>query len=226
MVAVYPNAIKTFAYRQDYTELVDAADVNVSYDEIGAIQKTLGVLPNTDTIDGKVNTWPTVSNRISAVREGVSKPYCNVQAHNFSVPYGPAGLNVSWTNTTWDTHKMWAGGTQLICPRSGVYSFDIYIRWHPDNLPDDNQQPVFNRNGGLLIAARSTNISGDLVDTGGFYPIGWQRSTHQSASITLPWVKGDAVVMYVNQSCLTSPIVSSAYMSITYHRDPPTTNNL
>jgi hypothetical protein len=225
MSAVYPNAIKVFSPRVDYTELVDAADVNVSYTEINAIQQTLGVLPNTDTIDGKLNTWSTVGNRISAVNKGVSKPFCNVYASNFSVPYAE-GINPSFTNKGWDTHGMWTGDTQLVCPRSGVYSFDAYIRWHPDNLSADNQQPVFNRNGELLLAVRTVNVTGDLVDQGGFFPIGWQRSTHQAASITLPWFQGNAVELFVYQSCLTSPIVSTAFLSITYHRDPPTTNNL
>jgi hypothetical protein len=225
MVAVFPNAIKTFSYRQDYTDLVDAADVNVSYDEINAVQKNLGVLANTDVIDGATNTWSTVGKRISAVREGVSKPFCNVQAHNVSIPYG-VQTTPSFTSKTWDTHGMWNGSTQLVCPRSGVYSFEVYIRWHPDNLPDDNQQPVFNHNGELFIALNSTGIGGNMTNQGGFFPIGWQKSTHQSASMTLPWIKGDAITAIAFQSCLSAPIVSTIYVSITYHRDPPTTNNL
>jgi hypothetical protein len=225
MVAVYPNAIKTFAYRQDYTELVDAADVNVTYDEIGAVQTTLGVLPNTDVIDGAVNTWSTVSTRISAVREGVSNPFCNVQAHNISVPYG-IQYTPSFTSKTMDSHNMWNGSTQLVCPRSGVYSFEAYVRWHPDNLPNDNQQPVFDHNGELFIAINSTNVTGNLANQGGFFPIGWQKSTHQSTSMTLPWVKGDAVTVILYQDCLSAPIVATVYLSVTYHRDPQTTNNL
>ncbi|HEY1645113.1 MAG TPA: hypothetical protein VGF75_01870 [Candidatus Saccharimonadales bacterium] len=225
MTAVYPAAVKTFAYRQDYTELVEAADVNVSYDEINATQKTLGVLPNTDTIDGAVSTWPTVGNRISAVAKGVSHPFCNVSANNIMVPYETHTV-VQWTNKTWDTHGIWGGGTQLICPRSGVYTFNIYIRWHQDSMPNDNQQPVFNRSGQLKIALTPTNTPTDITNQGGYYPQGWQKANHQSASMTLPWVKGNAITMEVNQQCLTTGIIATALCSITYHRDPPTPNNL
>lgn len=225
MVAVYPNALKTFAYRQDFTQLVDAADVNVSYDEIGALQKTLGVLPNTDTIDGAVNTWPTVGARISAVREGVTKPYVNVSANNISVPYNTTVIP-TWTSTTWNTHNIFQGGTNLICPRTGVYTFDIYIRWHQDGMSGDSQQPVFNRNGKLEIAIQPVNGNAFLTSQTGFFPIGYQKATRQSASINMPWIKGTPVIMMATQQCFTSPLVATALCSITYHRDAPTQGNL
>jgi hypothetical protein len=225
MVAIYPAAVKKFSYRQDYTELVEAADVNVSYDEIAATQTTLGVLPNTDTIDGAVNTWSTVGNRISAVRAGVSKPYVTLSAHNFQVPYSTR-TSPAWTSVTWDTHGMYGGSNQVVCKRSGVYTFDIYTRWHKDSLPADNQQPVFNRNGELQIFIQSNGTDYNIVNQGGFFPIGWQRSTHQSASITQPWYKGQALTMIHYQSCLTTPIIATSICAITYHRDPPTKNNL
>lgn len=225
MVAVYPSAVKTFAYRQDYTELVDAADVNVSYDEIRAIQTTLGVNPQKDLIDNKTNSWSTVGARISAVREGVSKPYVYASCHNFQIPYN-GSVHPTWTSVQWDTHGMATGGANLTCKRSGVYTFDIYIRWHADNLPDDNQQPVFNRNGELEISISAVGSNANTVNQGGFYPIGWQRSTHQAASITAPWTIGSSVQMLCYQSCLTTPITATAICAITYHRDPPTLNNL
>lgn len=225
MVAVYPSAVKKFSYRQDYTQLVEAADVNVLYDEVAATQTTLGVLPNTDTIDGKLNTWSSVKANISAARKGVSKPYCYVSAHNFTVPY--TGIHyVSFTNKTWDTHSMWSGGTNLTCPRDGVYQFDIYIRWHADNNSGDGGQPIFNKSGPLEVSLTPVTGGGDIVHQDGYYPQGWQRSTHQSASITAPWLKGQSVRMWVAQYCLTTPITATAFCAITYHRDPPTTNNL
>jgi hypothetical protein len=225
VVAVYPNAVKKFSYRQDYTQLVEAADVNVLYDEVAATQTTLGVLPNTDTIDGKVNTWPTVKANIAAARSGVSKPYCYVSAHNFLVSY--QGKNyINFTNKSWDTHGMWGGGSTLTCPRDGVYTFDVYIRWHSDALSADGQQPVFNRSGPLEISLTPVGGSGDLVHQDGYYPQGWQRSTHQSASITAPWLKGQGIQAWAAQYCLTTPLTATAFVAITYHRSPPTTNNL
>jgi hypothetical protein len=225
MVAVYPSAIKTFSYRQDYTELVQAADVNVTYDELRAVQSTLGVNPQNDTIDNVVNKWSSVSARIGAVRAGVSKPFVNVSANNTSIPYNEL-YNIQWKSKTWDTHGIWDGSQNLVCPRDGVYTFSIYIRWHSDNHPDDNQQTPFNRNGKLEIYLSPVNGSANFVNQAGAFPLGWQKATHQSASITLPWAKGQALTMQAYQDCLTSSIVSSAFCSIVYHRDPPTANNL
>lgn len=226
MVAVYPTNVKTFSYRQDFTQIVEAGDVNVAYDEIAALETTLGTNPQWDTIDGVVNKWSTVGARISAVRKGVSKPFVNVSAHNFTVAYGSGKHYVSWTNKSWDTHGMWTGGSYLTCKRSGVYTFDIYMRWHADNNSGDSGQPVFNRNGALEISLTPVGGTGDMVHQDGFYPIGWQKSTHQAASITMPWTAGQSVQMWVNQTSLTTPITATAFCSITYHRDAPTTNNL
>lgn len=225
MVAVYPGAVKKFAYRTDFTNIVDAADVNVAYDEITAVENILGPNPSWDIIDGVTTKWTTVSNRIAAVRQGVSKPFCNVQAHNINIGYNTSPV-ISWNYKTWDTHKMWSGGPNLVCPRSGVYTFDVYIRWHSDNLPNDSQQPAFDRSGALGIKALQAGANWEIVDQIGYFPQGWQRSNHQSASFTLHWQKGVAVNMEAYQNVYTPGLTATAQMSITYHRDPPTTNNM
>lgn len=220
MVAVYPSAIKSFAYRQDFTELVEAADVNTAYDEIKAVQTTLGVNPNKETIDGTAYSWDTVGNRITAVRQGLSNPYASVSAHNTSIPYA-ARQTISFTNRTVDTSHIWAGGSTLVCPRSGVYTFDIYMRWHSDFLPNDNQQTPFNRGGELYIELTPVGGTANIINQGGYFPQGWQRATHQSASFTALWSKGTAVEMHAYQTCLTTGIVGSAFCAVTWHRDPP-----
>lgn len=224
MVAIYPSAVKTFQYRQDYTELVEAADINVAYDELGAVETVLGVNPQSDLIDGKTSSWTTVGQRISAVSKGVSKPFCNVSSNNFTIAYNTI-TTVSWTSKTWDTHKM-ATGTNLTCPRSGVYCFDAYIRWHKDNQANDNQQPVFDRNGKLEIALQIVDTGAYSTAQTGFFPIGYQKATRQSTSTTIPWQAGQKMVVTVSQSCLSTPITGTVICSATYHRDPPTLNNL
>lgn len=221
MVAIYPNAVKKFAYRQDFTELVEAADVNVGYDEIAAVQTTLGILPNTDTIDNQLTSWPNVSSRITSVRQGKANPYVNVWASNKVIGYN-TNTPLQWTSKTWDTHNMWTGGPSVVCPRSGVYTFDIYIRWHADNLPADSQQPAFNRSGALGIKALAAGATSEYVDQIGYFPQGWQRSNHQSASVTLPWAQGQTIQMIAYQNTLTTGITATAMMAVTYHRDPPT----
>lgn len=225
MTAIYPAAIKKFAYRQDFTNIVDAADVNVLYDEVTAIENTLGPNPSWDTIDGTTVKWNTVSNRILAVREGTTIPYVNARAHNVVVPFN-SQLTMNWTSVTWDTHHMFTGGANLTCPRTGVYTFDIYIRWHADNKPADNQQPAFDRSGALGIKCFPPNGGAEIVDQIGFFPQGWQRSNHQAASINMPWVKGQTVQMAAYQNCLTAGISATAMMNITFQRIQPTTNNM
>lgn len=220
MVAVYPSAIKSFAYRQDYTELVEAADVNTAYDEIRAIQTTLGANPNKETIDGTTYSWNTVSDRISSIRTGLSKPYVSVANHNFAIPY-QTRQTVSFTTRTFDTNHIWAGGSTLVCPRSGVYTFDIYMRWHSDAFPSDNQQIPFNRGGELYIELTPVGGTANIVNQGGYFPQGWQHATHQSASITALWSKGTAVEMHAYQNCMTTGLFGTATCAITYHRDPP-----
>src|SRR5882757_3681128 len=102
MVAVYPSAIKNFSYRQDYTELVDAADINVTYDEIRALQTTVGVNPNKEIIDSKTYAWTDISSRISSVRQGLSNPFVSVSAHNFQIPFALDDIAVTWTNKAMD----------------------------------------------------------------------------------------------------------------------------
>jgi hypothetical protein len=225
MVAIYPSAIKKFAYRQDFTNIVDAADVNVLYDEVTSIENTLGANPSWDSIDGKTVKWPNVSNRITAVREGTTIPYVNAQAHNVVVPYN-GSLTMNWTSITWDTHSMFTGGSNLTCPRTGVYRFEIYIRWHADNLPNDSQQPAFNRSGALGIKCLPAGANFEIVDQIGYFPQGWQRANHQSASITMPWTQGQSVNMVAYQNTLTTGITATAMMSITFQRIQPTTNNM
>lgn len=225
MVAIYPAAVKKFPYRHDFTDIVDAADVNVLYDEVSAVESTLGVNPQTDVIDGKINSWPTVSARISAVREGVSKPFVGVNANNVQVPYNEQTV-MNWTSKYWDTHDMWTGGPTITCPRTGVYTFSIFMHWHSSQTPDDYQQPVFNRSGELFIALNPLVGHGNICNQSGYFPQGWQRSTHQTASFTAPWFEGVGIQMIAYQSCLTTPLTVGALLSIQYHRDAPTPNNL
>ena len=225
MAAVYPKAVKKFSYRQDYTELVEAADVNVTYDEITAIQNNLGVLPNSDTIDGKLVTWPTVRDNIASSRRGTSHPMIGLNAHNVLIPHA-VPTTISWTAVPWDTHGMFSSPSNVMCERTGLYTFTAYIRWHKDGLAGDNQQPVFNKNGKLEIAVQE--LAGDSFVTAqtGFWPAGFQGSIRQSATHTTRWTKGGGVNIQVWQSCLTTPITATVGFSVTFHRDPPTLNNM
>jgi hypothetical protein len=221
MVAVYPSAIKTFTYREDYTELVEAADVNVSYDEIRAVQTTLGVSPQTETIDNSLKTYTNVSSRISAVRRGLENPYVGVVANNMSVAYNTDKIP-SWNAKIADTHGMWNGGTNITCQRDGIYHFDFYIRWHRDNIVTANLLPTFDRNGKLQVEAQFTGTNSFITCQTDYAPVGFQDFIRQSCSITLPWRKGNSVYVRAYQSVYhAGNLIATAFATVTYQRDLP-----
>lgn len=220
MVAVYPSAIKNFAYRQNYTDIVEAADVNVSYDEIRAVQTTLGVKPNQETIDGTLNKFSDVSARISSVRKGSTTPYVGAAAHDIQVPYNTF-YTPTWNAKLFDTHNM-ISGSNLVCPRDGIYHFEFYIRWHKNSVTTVNLQPAFDRNGKLEISARQTGSSGLLTAQNGWFPQGFKEFARQSASSLYPWYKGNSVTVSAYQSCrIAAPLFATVYAQITYIRDIP-----
>ena len=83
MAASYPSSQKTFTKKVDLTSVVQAADVNDTYDEIQAIEATVGITPDTvSTYSGTPdfstpNTWGTVANRISNIEKAAYYSYQN-----------------------------------------------------------------------------------------------------------------------------------------------------
>lgn len=234
MVAIYPTAVKSFSYRQDFTEIVEAADVNVAYDEIGAVQTVLGTYPNTDNIDGVTQTWPTVKASIQASKRGVTKPICYVHAVNNMVPYsfnnaehGPSGINATFSYATWDTHGMWQGGSVLKCPRTGWYDFAVYTEWQLESEPFDFEQPPFERSGYVQLGLQVDG--GGRYVTGYNFPVlqGQQFAPRESASQGFPWFKDSPLTVSLTQNVRASgPLPCNVYLSVTYVRDAPTQNNL
>src|SRR6476620_3921709 len=101
MVAIYPTNIRNFTYKTDFTDIVNAGDVNSAYDEIKAIETTLGTMPQTDLIDNTTKTWLSVDDRMTALRKNVSSPYANVVINNVNASFQTLP---SFTGKTWDTH--------------------------------------------------------------------------------------------------------------------------
>lgn len=221
MVAVYPSAIKNFVYRQDYTDLVEAADVNVSYDEIRALQNTLGTNPHQETIDGSLKKYSSVSSRVSAVRRGLENPYVGVAAHDIHVPFNSDYIP-AWTSKVMDTHGMWNGSSNLTCKRDGIYHFDFYIRWHKDSVVTANLLPTFDRSGKLQLEAQFTGSSAFLTCQTDWFPQGFQDFARQSCSITFPWYKGNTLYLRAYQSVYKAgTLTATVYATIAYLRDLP-----
>lgn len=218
MVAIYPTGIKTFQNKADFTDIVDAGDINVAYDEIKAIEATLNTTPNTDTIDGNVVSWATVKDRITAVRKGVSNPFCNVVINNQLASFQSLP---SFTGMTWDTHGIWDHGANLVCPRDGVYTFSYTIQWYsPTVFP-----PPFSTGGFVKSSLTVQGNTHPFMGVTGYYPAGWTVGIEQTASMTIPWIKGSSVFLTLNENVLPN-IPYSASVSVVFERDAPTTNNL
>lgn len=68
MAAQYPTTKVSFTRKVDLQDLVVAADINRAYDEIEAIQATLGVTPSLQN----TTEWGTVKARIENIETGLS----------------------------------------------------------------------------------------------------------------------------------------------------------
>lgn len=78
-MATYPGSIELFAGKNPRTDNVDpvmAADVNLLYSEVSAIETTVGINPATTPswsgdFDGTTTSWGTVAARIANLEKGV-----------------------------------------------------------------------------------------------------------------------------------------------------------
>lgn len=226
MAAVYPTAVKSFNQRANYTMIVDAGDVNQAYDEVTALQRTLGTMPQSDTIDGQVKTWPTVKDRITAVRRGVSTPMVRVTATDFKVPYNKI-IRPNFTSKQVDTHGAWTSGNTITCPRTGWYTITAYARWHKDDAMTISAIPAFDRSGKVEVGFAPPNQIGLSGGQGTYYPTGWRDFNRDTASAFMYWTKGTGMQLQILQKVQTKGTFwATAWLTAVYHRDPPTTNNL
>jgi hypothetical protein len=80
MPASYPTSVKTFTNRQDLRDLVVAADVNIIYDEVTAIETELGVNPSesagwSGSFSNTQTSWSSVSARLQNIEYGLQKTF-------------------------------------------------------------------------------------------------------------------------------------------------------
>lgn len=231
MAAVYPTAVKNFSYRQDFTQLVNAADVNVAYDEITAVQRTLGTNPTQDTFNNRFTSdefysWTTVRDSIASARRGLTDPICFARIFNAFVPYqGDDGANPGTTpnfsDTVWDTHHMWPGGSSLVSPRDGVYTFEVYSEWQLESDPYDFEQSPFDTSGYVQLGLQFRNS--------GRYATGYNHATVQgtryaprgSCAATREWPEGTPINVDLMQRTKFGGMYCNVYLYVTYQRALP-----
>jgi len=173
MAAIYPVAVRAYTEKMDYTELVDAQDVNELQDEVGAIEQTLGTNPHVYKAAGAAaTTYKTVGARLdsheaslanqqseintilAASKVGWATPALTVTGSVFPgirtiLPdLGPAP--VIWTSSSTDIGDMFIAGASVI-------SIPLGGRWKiramgnsPVDWPNLNAAQTTNNHLGVL----------------------------------------------------------------------------
>ena len=81
MTASYPASVKTFTRKRDLLDIVLAADINLVYDEVTAMQTVMGTFPavnlgwDSGTFDQSTLTWPNVRARIQNIEYGLFQAF-------------------------------------------------------------------------------------------------------------------------------------------------------
>lgn len=150
MAGVYPGAIRTWTRKTDQVTTVDAADVNDLQDEMGAVQRTLGVNPLTYASTGEPTvTYNSVATRLGYHEATLGKLQNSLDTLAFAASNGwstpvlrvsqggvvPGQLSlanptnfspVAWkTPPTQDVGDMWTPGTTLICALGGWHILEL-----------------------------------------------------------------------------------------------------
>lgn len=157
MPAAYPASVKVFTKKRDLLDIVLAADINLVYDEVTAIEQKLGTFPATNTgwggdFDQSTLSWPTLRERIQNIEYGLFQTFNDrVKAS------GGTTLESSLSNVIGLTLKAKSGQT-----------VDTFQARNQDNIPittiDQNGILKINGSDALSVSGTQTlsnkNISG------------------------------------------------------------------
>jgi hypothetical protein len=132
MAASYPSSPKTFTNKVDNQDTVIASDVNLAYDEITAIETTLGSSPATSSsfsgafVSTASNDWSTVGARITNIEKGLNTAYSNrVNTAGGSTITSPASTTtVGLTISTLGTGNLFVAGNTTINSSGNIVVID------------------------------------------------------------------------------------------------------
>ena len=130
MAAQYPASVKTFTNKVDNTDTVIASDVNLAYDEITALENTLGTTPATSsTWSGTFNTtsatdWTTVGARLSNIEYGLKTAYTNRVNTAGGSTIASASTTVGLTISTSGTGDLLSAGNTVINSSGNIVAID------------------------------------------------------------------------------------------------------
>jgi len=81
MTASYPASVKTFTRKRDLLDIVLAADINLVYDEVTAMQTIMGTFPSVNlgwdsgSFDQSTLSWPNIRTRIQNIEYGLFQAF-------------------------------------------------------------------------------------------------------------------------------------------------------
>jgi hypothetical protein len=130
MAAQYPASIKTFTNKVDNTDTVIASDVNLIYDEVTALETTLGAIPATSsTWSGTFNStsttdWATVGARLDNIEYGLKTAFTNRVNTAGGSTIGSTSTTVGLTISTSGTGNLLAAGNTVINSSGNIVAID------------------------------------------------------------------------------------------------------
>jgi hypothetical protein len=214
MTAVYPGAVRTFTLKQDDITTIDAGDVNALQDEVGAIERTVGVNPLTYAPTGKPTvgytslgkrmdsheaTLTSLQDQLNilsfAASNGWSTPVLSLQQGGVTPGALTAGNTTNFTTVTWatppsqDPGGMWSHGANLLCVLGGWYTISVAFSGPVD---------VF----ALNAAQNANNLMGILPVPMAFQRVLCQLSINGAVAATQtsvhPWAPFYVMEHYLN----------------------------
>jgi predicted phage gp36 major capsid-like protein len=142
MAANYPTTLPVFYTKTNLTDIVNAQDVNVLYDEVSAIASSVGAIPTT-----RVNSWGNTS--------FVTTPFTTVAARIENVENGAYIAYNQRVNT--------AGGSTIV-PTTDVVAVTLQAA---TSVTSKNLLEVKNTSGTVIAFISNTGtISANIIDGG------------------------------------------------------------
>jgi hypothetical protein len=130
MAANYPASVKTFTNKVDNVDTVIASDVNLVYDEVTAVETTLGTIPATSsTWSGTFNStsttdWSTVGARLNNIEYGLYTAYNSRVNIAGGSTIASTNSTVGLTISTSGTGNLFAAGNTVINSSGNIVAID------------------------------------------------------------------------------------------------------
>jgi len=130
MAATYPSSVKTFINKIDNTDAVIASDVNLAYEEITAIESTIGTTPAiSSTWSGtfsttSTNDFTTVGARLNNIEYGLYTAFNNRVSTGGGSTIASSSTTVGLTLTTSGSGNLFSAGNTVINSSGNIVTID------------------------------------------------------------------------------------------------------